>query len=461
MSNPGESRKHEYDVTNPDSIIEYAKRLVDFTLRRKCSAETVYGTYKGKGKFGQFLEKSYFGIDVNNRPEPDFPEAGLELKSFPLAISKKGKIRAKERMVLSIIDFCKIVDEEFESSSFWTKNRRLLVVFYLYAAGTHSLDQLIKDVDDIDMVSPDFKKDLKIIKNDWLHIKNKVSLGLAHEISESDTLYLGACTKGSSAAKSFRDQPNSSEKAKQRAFSLKQSYMNAYVIKEGIATKGRTKKYESLQTNLYEIGDEFDLRSFVVRAFENYYGHSTESLRSVLGITCSHKAKQFYAQITRRILGVGLNSNIEEFIKAGITVRTIRTGKNGKPKEAISFPYFKYCTIAEQSWEQSDLRKTLCNPFLFIVFQDTGKDLVLSTAFFWSMPNIDLQLVERTWLKTRGLILDNNAENLPRSSETKVIHVRPHAKNKEDTNPLPNGKEFVKKCFWLNRSYIIDEVLSP
>ena len=49
---------------------------------------------------------------------------------------------------------------------------------------------------------------------------------LEDEISEGDTMYLGACTKGPTAEKSLRSQPFSDIKAKQRAYSLKQSYVS-------------------------------------------------------------------------------------------------------------------------------------------------------------------------------------------------------------------------------------------
>ena len=48
------------------------------------------------------------------------------------------------------------------------------------------------------------EEDLKIIKHDWNLINGKILKGKAHELSEGDTFYLGACTKGSTALKSFR-----------------------------------------------------------------------------------------------------------------------------------------------------------------------------------------------------------------------------------------------------------------
>ncbi len=69
-------------------------------------------------------------------------------------------------------------------------------------------------------------KDLQIIKETGTKSTQKSLDGKAHELSESDTFYLGACTKGATALKSLRNQPFNVEKAKQRAYSLKQSYVN-------------------------------------------------------------------------------------------------------------------------------------------------------------------------------------------------------------------------------------------
>ena len=55
-------------------------------------------------------------------------------------------------------------------------------------------------------------------------IVKKIKEGQAHELSESDTSVLGACTKGANK-KSLRSQPNSTKLAMQRAFSFKQQYM--------------------------------------------------------------------------------------------------------------------------------------------------------------------------------------------------------------------------------------------
>ena len=52
----------------------------------------------------------------------------------------------------------------------------------------------------------------------------------------------------------------------------------------------------------------------------------------------------------------------------------------------------------------------------------------------------------------------------PKKTENRISHVRPHAKNAADTYILPIADkltgltEFTKHCFWLNDSYVKNEI---
>ena len=71
----------------------------------------------------------------------------------------------------------------------------------------------------------DNSEDKKQFEKDWNIIVNKIKNGQAHNLSERDTKFLGASTKGATALKSLRNQPNNTQLAKQRAFSFKTQYM--------------------------------------------------------------------------------------------------------------------------------------------------------------------------------------------------------------------------------------------
>lgn len=459
----------DYNPDNLNSILEFASLLKNKTLRTVCEDDIKNHGLKGKGNFGQVLEKYYFGYDLNSNSEPDFLEAGIELKASPLKTLKNKSIRSKERLVLNIINYMEVHDEEFKSSSFWKKNAHLLLVFYLHDKEKDFLDYVIKLVDDWRYPS----NDLQIIKNDWETIQNKIKQGQAHEISEGDTFYLGACTKGSTAAKSLREQPFNTVKAKQRAYSLKQGYVNhiiAHIAKEEQAEYGKIIK-APLSDN-----ESNSLEDIVIARFKPFYGWTDIQIAEKFDLLTHIKAKHFHSMLTKAILGVGTSQKIEEFEKADIQTKTIRVSEKGLPRENISFPNFKYQEIVKKSWDDSDFKKILEQKFFFVFYEIVDSKLKLLKVKFWNMPQSDIEEGKKVWLKTVGLIKTGEIiksvslkgvrkTNFPKQSENKVCHVRPHAKNAADTYKLPvmeklTGQwEYTKHCFWLNAAYIKTQIL--
>ena len=457
-----------YNINSADSIIDFAKLLKDQTLRQACGVEIEKHGYKGKGNFGQILEKFYFGYEPNSDAEPDFLEAGMELKSSPLKTLKNGEFRSKERLVLNIINYLKVHEEDFETSSFWKKNAHLLLVFYLHDRDLNLLDYIIKLVDGWKYPN----EDLKIIKRDWEFINQKIKEGKAHELSEGDTFYLGACTKGSTALKSFRDQPFNKEQAKQRAYSLKQGYVNhiiANIAQEETSVYGKIIERPEILEKTLSIED------IVILKFNSFYGKSAKQIERELGLELNQEAKSYFANLTNAILGLKLGQKIEEFEKADIQVKTIRLKENDLPKEDISFPNFKYQELIETDWEDSDFKNILESKFFFVFYQFEGENLILRKVKFWNMQYSDILEAKNVWEKmvetvSNGEIVKEVTEKgvrktfFPKKTENRISHVRPHARNKEDTYELPFADkltgltEFTKHCFWLNASYVKDEI---
>lgn len=217
-----------YDENSQQSILEYAKQLEGKTLREVLPAEIIDNMRihqsGNKGRFGQKIEQYYFGYDINSDANADFP-CGLELKATPLKVLKSGNLSPKERLVCNIINYEDIIHESWETSTFLEKNSDTLIIRYIDPMDKNisQLDYQIVDVQIHSIFNND--NDKKQFEEDWNIIVNKIRNGEAHLLSESDTKYLGACTKGSTAAKSLRKQPNSHLPAKQRAFSFKTKYM--------------------------------------------------------------------------------------------------------------------------------------------------------------------------------------------------------------------------------------------
>jgi len=447
----------------------------------------------GKGAIGNVLEESWFGYKINNESAPDFPEAGVELKATPYIKTRKG-IRAKERLVCNIIDYMKEYTNVFRTSSFWTKCNTILIMSYEHK------ENVLKENFFIDKaVLFDFPiEDLIIIEQDWEKIINKVNAGKAHEISEGDTLYLGACTKGANA-RSVREQPFSSIPAKQRAYSLKQSYMtyvlNTYIFKNK-ASENIIKNPKDLKTLGFEPYIRNKIRPFV--------GKSQQELKRLLGIDSN--AKHLSEIIVSRILDVANVEESAEFKKANIKLKTVRLEANGVSiEQSMSFPAFSFIDVANGTWEESDEYLYFVEQkYMFAVFKKdnqyissirTKAELIAHCAneenikifnqqhlffqgiYFWQLPESDIDEVQRVWERTahilnKGVELNKVARgnvyimqnSLPKISESNVAHVRPHARVSAygpyhpNANQLPDGRWMTKQSFWFNSSYLEEQI---
>ncbi|MDP3680058.1 MAG: Sau3AI family type II restriction endonuclease [Flavobacterium sp.] len=464
------SKKINYDPHSKKSVIEFAKNLEGKTLLEVCDPSILEHSYSGKGNFGQVLEKFYFGYEPNSKSEADFSKIGMELKSSPLKKLKNNEYRSKERLVLNIINYVNVVNQNFENSDFFKKNASILLIFYLHESGYDILDYLIKLVDEWSFPSTD----LEIIRQDWETIKNKIADGKAHELSEGDTFYLGACTKGANAS-STRKQPFSDIPAKQRAYSFKQGYVNHIIA--SIANQS-TETYGKLIPSS-EAARKQTIEEIVLSRFKPFYNKTDEKIVKLLSITINNKAKNYFANLTKAILGIQLDKEIEEFDKAEIIVKTVRLKENNLPKEDISFPNFKYEEVVNEEWDDSEFKNILEHKFLFVFFQFENEKLVLKKVKFWNMPYADIQEAKKVWDYTKVIVgqgqivkeiktdesgKEIRSTNFPNKKFSSVSHVRPHAKDALDTYPLPTpdkftgANEYTKHCFWLNNTYVRDEI---
>ncbi len=411
-----------------------------------------YNNPRSKGSLGQLIEKHFFFYDINSKSEADFNEAGVELKVTPYTIKANGDLRAKERLVLTIINYMKDYEEEdFLRSHVYEKCALMLLIYYLYEPNKYRLDYVINYIKLFQFP----EEDLEIIKNDYKIIIDKIKKGKAEEISEGDTNYLGACTKGANA-NSLREQPFSDKKAMQRAFCLKNSYMS-YILNHYIVNK--TEKYESVIKDA-KILKEQTLEQYIISKLQPYYNQDIEFLKHKFNIPYQASNKSFTYLLAKGMLEV-INEKIEEFEKANIKIKAIRLRPDGMPKESMSFPTFKYTEIVKEDWLDSELYETFSTTrYLFMIYQYLDENtLIFKKAMFWNVPEKDLNTeIKRVWEDTVKKIRNNEYDNLPKISESPILHVRPHARNAKDTYPTLDGKKAIKKCFWLNANYIKQQI---
>lgn len=463
----------DYDETDAVSIEKYAQKLIGKTFYDVCQEDTMkksvlireesnyavaHENKKRKGGLGEIIEERFFHYKCNNDSRPDFYKAGVELKVTPYKINKNGSVAAKERLIITMIDYFSVVNEKFESSHLWSKAKLILLIYYLYQPGLES--RLDYKIGYAKLFTPP-EQDIKIIKHDFEVIVEKIIEGKAHELSEGDTLYLGAAPKAATS-KDRRKQPFNSEMAKPRAFAFKNSYMT-YVLNNYIIPGKST--YEPIIKN--EVHDFFE--DYVVKKINSYKDYTVAELCKMYNIKFQNKPKNLEAMLAYRILGIKGN-HAEEFEKANIVVKTIRIGHNNKIKESMSFPTFKFKDLVKEEWETSTFGTYLSETrFLFVIYKFDKEDtLYLKGCQFWNIPYKDLnEEVQKVWNKTKQVLIDGlqvtrknkkNYNNFPSSSENPVCHVRPHAQNANDTYELPDGRLYPKQCFWLNNNYILSQL---
>lgn len=424
----------------------------------KAEVITIEDKEANKGGLGQLIEKYLFGMENNSDSEPDFMPAGIELKVTPYRKLKNGKLSAKERLVLNIIDFENEYKNEFRNSHFWYKNNKIQLLWYLWEPGKDKKDYKITHEKLLELA---LNEDLNQIEKDWNTIINKIKEGKAHEISEADTMYLGACTKGANSL-SVRKQPFNDIPAMQRAFCFKVSYMTQLVRKF-------IGNYSDVEKVLKDT--QYSFEEYVNNIINKYKGKSQKELMKELSINSN--AKNINSLLINKMFNVRSNlAETEEFQKANIIPKTIRIEENGRIKESISFPAFKYTDIVNQDWKTCDLREELeTTKYMFFVFKKVNNEYIFKGIKLWNMPELDIETsVMEMWKATYNTIKSGNIvksitngkrkTNFVGLSDNEVCHVRPHGRNSKDVYPLPvkdkltGASCYTKHCFWINNNYL-------
>ena len=450
-----------YDDSDPESILRYAGRLTGKTLNELVSGgEIVIGDTHSKGRFGQILEEDFFYIPNNSLPEPDFKKVGMELKVAPMK-GKGGKLKSKERMVLGIINYDEVPKKGFRI--FLEKSSHILIVFYHWKEGSDVRSYRILKV--VDWKPTD--EELRMILDDWKIIEGYILRGEADLLSERQTKYLAANTKGAGHGKDDRSQPFSDKPAKQRSLSFKAAFMTTLFhshpdVNEMFLEPPLFKEEDdsdSIFKGTWSEGQTFE--EYVTSRFDRFVGKSCLEIEEMLDLELNESSKQYYYTLTLAMLDVRGKKRVKEFEEAGIIIKTVRIKLDGQPKESMSFPAFKYEELVDQTWETSDFYSQIDHEFFIPVFQfntsnpknEGRKELTFRGAFFWYVPDEDFKVIQKVWEDTQISVINDDFEHFIGASQHRIAHVRPHARNKKDTYPFRGG-HYTKRSFWFNDSYI-------
>ena len=446
----------KYDPYSISSIFDYAKDLKGHTLADKCHSDILEKSYAGKGNFGHYLEKFYFGFNPNNNPEPDFGYVDVELKSGAIVETSKG-FRAKERLAIGIINFSKIINESFESSHVWEKLKMPLLVFHVYKKDEDPRNYKVSNINIVQYTNAEIAQ----IRDDWNLVKNKVANGKAHEISGGDTLFLEAATTGGKNQK-YVAQPFSDELAHPRRFALKPAFVTTLLKKEIYLVEEEIVPPLAEEEIVPPLVEEeiTSPQTFLINKLKEYKDISLDEAISMLNIEKSTQ-KNFISKVSKKLVEKILLDEYSENIFESLELihKTCRVF-DGKLKENISFPYMKYDELVQQEWEESDFNQIIESKFMFVFWENINDEFYLKKITFWNAPPKEVLEAKRIWEKTKELILDKKADNLPKTKESYFVHVRPHGRDSNDKYPTHYGVDVKKQSFWIHKKYIEENILN-
>ncbi|BDH60304.1 DNA mismatch repair protein MutH [Lysinibacillus sp. PLM2] len=451
------------DISEEDLLI-YAEKLEGKKLRDIGEFNEVnswLSKSKNKGAIGNAIQVVYFGIPANSIKEADFNYHNLELKVTPIKQNKNKTYSSKERLVLNMINYETDYIYEFEESPLMKKSQHMLLIFYLHEDDVDVLDYKILKA--VKFTIP--QEDLPTIREDYNTIIDKIKAGKAHQISESDTTYLAACTKGAGNGKDERKQPFSKELAKQRAFSFKQKYMSVYF--NSIFSK---KAYEKLN-----MPEQLSFSSYTNKVLTPFINLSSNDIEDKLGYKPAKgitEDKSYLPRLVSKIFGIeGTNlEKIEQFQKGNVKFKTVRLRKKATDNQDISWPNIDFHEIYSTEFEDSTWYEWFAETkYLFVVFEDTDEGTVLRKQFLWNAPPEMLEALETLYnhvkwqlhnddvrveitTNSKGQEIWNN--NLPGKGFVPYFQIRPKGNKGSEFTTLPDGRKFKKQCLFLNKEYL-------
>lgn len=402
---------------------------------------------KDKGIFGKIIETGGYGYELNSNPAADFENLGIELKVTGYVKNSRG-YKAKERLSLSMIDYEKIVFEEYNFSKLLFKNKRLLMIWYEYDRSKEKKDFVVTHYNLYDMSQDD-----DVFENDFNLIKQKVLDGKAHLLSEGDTSYLGACTKGGAQSKP-RKQPYSDILAKPRAFSLKNAYMTGVLRR---LLDGTIPAFETVR--------ELTALDYLNQRYQKYFGWTQlEILQDITGETYEGRVpKNLGKMISDAVVGkdTELKTKHDLFTKTEFIIKNTPVNSKLYPVERLSFRNLRLSEF-ESPWEESDWKQYFEQVTILLVCYEAQNSSVkngyrtLKGIKQLAFTDADLESFRQTYECVHQAILQKDVSLLPYpgSFEGQVLEVAPKGQGGDDAYNHFFEKDTTKVCFMLTKEFV-------
>lgn len=406
---------------------------------------------KDKGILGKVVETGFYGYDLNSNPEADFSDLGIELKVAGFKKNKNDTISAKERLVLSKIDYCKMIEEEFEFSKLLFKNKKLLIIWYEYDYDNKDNygDFEIKYYQLYDMGI-----DEVVFKNDFNIIKNKVLNGEAHLLSEGDTSYLGACTKGAKGTDIVK-QPKSTISAKPRAYSLKNGYMTG-ILRSIDFSSQKPSKFKTAENYVYEkLKPYFGLTQLEIWSKVGEYELDLDK-----GIP-----KNLNKMISDRIIGKDeeLGSIDDVFNKVTYEIKNIPVNKKNHPIEMMKFKNI-YLDEFNDEWDNSSWKDYFEEINLIVIIYEARSLSVkngyriLKDVKSISFTSRDIDMMKKPYEKVQEAIKTKDISKLPYLHVNTDLILGISPKGKKGDNAYENFFISNKTGFAMSKEFIESKI---
>ena len=310
-------------------------------------------------------------------------------------------------------------------------------------------------------------KSIKREQNKQWRVRDKAKKRNADDLSQSDTNYLAAVTKG---AKNQVPQPysvnNKTATAKRRAFAYKASYINHLLKDYKLVSKGSLLYYEKnkISKKYYKILDSShngNIENAVKEKFIPFYGLNDIEIADKFGYIESFNKgvdKSRWHWNTSMILTGKrkkyLSNFIEEFSKSGLTVKTIRVSKDNQPKEEISFRTQDYAIDEDSSWTESSLYQEIGRKFLWVVYKESSSNsFFLERTFFWSIPQEDLNHIKLKWNELKSMFIkkDFRSSYFDKDESFYYLKIKDRFGGK---NKKLNDDSVTSLSHWFRKDYV-------
>jgi DNA mismatch repair protein MutH len=461
-----------FDELDASSIVAHARRLEGMTVR-DVAIKVGRGDLaiaKGKGSIGQVLQ-TWFAVPFSdNRPQADLPDArvprsdavGIEIKIVPMRqSSKRDVLRAKERNVISMINYSSLQAERWSTASVRHKLEHILFIFYLYDYEDWRRSSVLKSV----LWSLRDEPLSKRIEKDWSHTRDLVAAGHASLLTESDkeTVILRTCRKGAGGSREQKISiPGSTEPAWKRAFSIAPGHLDLVLA--------RNQQSVPLVSFLPDVAaSTISFEGAVLTRLRTLVGRRLRDLDPSKDWSKSHKNAA--ALVVKRALRLELDPDqIVDFVERRVLIRVLPVlNKSQKLKEAVSFPVMRLREFADEEWEESSLLSFLQLILFIPTFLANNKtrqaDRRIGDSWFWSPSERELGEIQSEWTayqnqvrsgacKTKKDPRGRAISGLLKESQTTYIHMRPHGRDSEDLDEDRLGNRIVKQSFWLNKRFL-------